>query len=181
MSMQAEGVIMRLFDDYTQEITEGVDAYDAASDTMSIEGYGAYITSTDGIDTPMSMMFRHEYNAVADKTEDGSPAFLYVKDSVNGMSLILNPAPDGNWASFTYVRQRKIRDVSTGSNHLDIADKYQDAVMLNVAWKFCGHYKMFSQMPLFKSLYNDEVKRVITDDTPRGPTRMRMAPIIERD
>ena len=52
--------------------------------------------------------------------------------------------------------------------------------MLNIAWKFCGHYKLFTQLPVFYELYKSEVTRVINDDTPRGPMRMRIAPIIAR-
>lgn len=180
MSLQADGVILRLLDDYEQAITAGTAEYAAASDTMNVEGSGHYVTSTDGFDHPLSMMQRNQHNGISDKSLQGTPAQLYVRDSVTGPTLVLYPVPDSNWTSFTYLRTRKIRDVSSGNVHLDIPDKFIDAVTLNLAYKWALHYNKDGKAKTLYELYKLEAEKVVSDETPRGPMRLRLAPIISR-
>lgn len=75
----------------------------------------AYIRDSAGQDTPVQLITRQEYEAIASKTDPGAPDRIYIDRSTNSPTLYVYPVPSVGTYSLRLVFQTYAPDFQGGS------------------------------------------------------------------
>lgn len=177
-ALQADGIILRALERYSQTLVDGTAAYAAPADTISVED-GAMVRDTADNDAPLYMLSTpRDYLSRGVKTLTGQPTEYYPEQQSDGTwTVTLYPVPTSDWATLIYPRVRKLRDTDTGSVTLDVPVKFTEPVCLKLAAMFCLHYNRDTKAKALLEEYADAHARAMNDETQRGPMRMMAEPL----
>lgn len=120
----------RLFaiDEQTQTLTDGTVSYTAATGTLAIlEG----VIRRSGVDTPVHHISREQYHLIPNKTNEGLPSQVYL-DRRTGTYYLWN-VPENSTDVFRYYRMRRLQDVTTAQETLDVPYHWFEAVASGLA------------------------------------------------
>jgi hypothetical protein len=164
------GLILRARERVTAALTASVAYVDAAADTLSIEK-NMVIRDSLGVDRGLLDVINEEqYQAISNKTQEGSPTQVYVEKLITGVwRLHTWPVHDGAEArSLIYSRTRRLRDVEPGSVTLDLDPKHYKHVLAHLCARFGGSKGRKDSQAMFNE--ENGVERTIAenDETPRG-------------
>lgn len=91
------------------------------------------LITRNGVDLPMDSMSRQDYKDLPLKTTQGFPTqWFYDRQRDNG-TLYVWPAPDVTAGVLTVTYRRRIMDVDTTADNLDIPPEWEEAVINNLA------------------------------------------------
>lgn len=148
----------RLFtiDEQTQTMTASTASYTAATGTLAIlEG----IIRRSGIDTPVHHISREQYHLIPDKTSTGLPSMVYL-DRKTGTYYLWN-VPENSTDVFRYYRMRRIQDVTTAQETLDVPYHWFEAVASGLAENLSMKYapERFDKLAAVAANRFDEAKQ----------------------
>lgn len=92
-----------------------------------------WLRDSDGLDRPIDLISREEYNALPDKTTQGKPVKAYYDRQKLTGTLKLWPAPDSATDTVYYVQQRVLQDFNASTDSPDLATEWGLAVCYNLA------------------------------------------------
>lgn len=95
-------------------------------------------------DLPMMELSREEYYAIPNKSQEGYPTQWYYDRQRNGGTLYLWPAADvtAGTLKFTYIR--KIEDMDSNENDLDLPQEWYEAVIYGLADRMAEEYGLIN-------------------------------------
>jgi hypothetical protein len=100
-------------------------------------------TTSSGVDVPMRILTKQEYNMLGNKTSKGSPIQLYYNPLLDYGELQLFPTPDATTATnntIYLVYQRPFNDVATGSGYTDFPQEWLEALKYGLAVRLAPEY-----------------------------------------
>lgn len=120
-ALQNTGIILNARERLTEALTVNQNYVDLDADTLTVEE-GAMLVNSDGNESLMQLWSPTMYSELSDKTTPGAPIAYYPELlSTKIWRTYLYPVPDDTqYASIKFWRTRKLRDVDTGSVHLDV-------------------------------------------------------------
>ncbi len=93
-----------------------------------------------GADLSMAELSREEYLAIPLKTTQGYPIqWFYDRQRENG-SLYVWPAPDSTAGTLKFTYIRRIMDMDSNTNNIDLPQEWYEAVIYNLADRFAEDY-----------------------------------------
>jgi len=138
-ALRNSGVVLNTIERTTQTTTSGTASYTPAADTVDVN-FPAYITPSSGsTTTQLVQMSRDEYMEISDKTTTGVPLRMYVEKG-STLTLTLWPVPDSTTTSFTYARERLLRDADSGTVTMDLPSRWVQYLEFELAHKLALHY-----------------------------------------
>lgn len=172
-ALQADGIILRAVERYSQTLTDGQVSYTCPADTIDVED-GAVIRNTQSFDVPLKLLSTHrDYLSRGVKTITGQPVEYYPEKQSDGSIVIyLYPVPTSDWPTLIYPRVRKLRDNDSGNVSIDVPVKFTQAVARKLAAEWAFHYNRPALAKTLMDQYEDERDRALGDETPRGPLRL---------
>lgn len=126
-------------------LTAGTDSYVLAGDTIEVEFPFMQSATGQASQTQITRMAWHEYQAITDKEQTGTPIRCY-PEKLATVTLYFWPVPDQVY-TVTYRRQRLIRNAESGAT-LDMTQRWIRGVA----------YQMAHDMALASSLKLDRVQ-----------------------
>lgn len=138
MSQYTEGEITLSENDYSLDFGSG-----GAFETVPFDMIDVRITR-NGSDLPMMELSREEYYAIPRKTQTGYPTQWYYDRQRNGGTLKIWPAADATAGvlKFTYVR--KISDMDSNEDDLDLPQEWYEAVVYGLADRLAEEYGLIN-------------------------------------
>lgn len=178
-SLQADGIVLRALERYSQTLTDGQVSYTAPADTIDIED-GAVVRNTQAFDVPLKMLSTpRDYLSRGVKAITGQPTEYYPEKQSDGSILVfLYPVPTADWPTLIYPRVRRLRDTDSGTVTLDVPVKFLETVTLKLAAQFCRHYNRDTKAKALMDEYETARERVLNDETQRGPLRLIVEPLM---
>ena len=121
---------VRLFtvDEQTQTLTDGDASYTAASGTLVIL---ESVVRRSSVDTPVHLITREQYHMIPNKTAEGLPTQLFF-DRKAGTYYLWN-TPENSTDVLRYWRMRRIQDVSTAAETMDVPYVWFEATAAGLA------------------------------------------------
>jgi hypothetical protein len=148
-ALQAEGVLLRTVERTEMTLQASTAEYDLDDSVMDVtvdpDNKVGMVWSTTGSEIWVGAVSRQEYEAIGDKTVEGTPTLCYVEKSAP-LRLVFWPVPDAEW-TFRYSAVRLVYDASAGSQTLDVNRRWQKAILYALSW----------QLALAKNLPMDKV------------------------
>jgi hypothetical protein len=167
--LQARGIACRATDRATATLTAGQAYFDAADDTVSVES-GITVRSSDGTDLPVVTWSRQQYERQPNKATTGRPIYAFPEEQSGGTWRVwLWPVPTSDWATATYPRQRRSRDVNQGNYNIDIDHRGLRALMLGLGADLARSMGSYSKWSELNKSFEDEIGIYQGDDSPKGP------------
>lgn len=108
------------------------------ADTVDISN--VFVRDTTGLDTPLYPMTRQEYAAITEKDAENLPAYYYV-DRQAVPVLYLHPAPRNSTDVIRYTKHRKLDDVLSASETIDVPSHWQEAFVAELASQLAVKFK----------------------------------------
>jgi len=142
---------------------------DGTSDATAVYGVddvleAAYRNSSN-VDFPLTKINRSEYQALASKTQEGTPTQYFVQRFIDRVTitLYLTPGSDqaGNTINYYYVK--RIQDVGIYTNATDVPYRFVPCMCAGLAYYLS--IKLAPQRTQeLKLLYEDELQRALQED-----------------
>lgn len=99
----------------------------------------AYVTS-NGVDTPLSISGRNEYNALADKATQGLPSTIYYDPTFANGNVRFYPVPDAAYV-VTVSTWKEISQVSAVGDAVSLPEYLLTYIKVALAIKLAGEYR----------------------------------------
>jgi hypothetical protein len=142
---QADGLSVMVW-----TLTEGSLTLVASDESYTVQSGGDITTvpmdivqariTRNSVDTEMTKMTREEYYAIPNKTSTGFPLNYYYDRQRETGVLKVWPAPDSTAGTFKYTYRRRVMDVDTGAENIDMPQEWYEAMRLNLAERLVGYY-----------------------------------------
>ncbi len=116
--------------------------------------YQAWLTDTNNVDTPLTVIGEKEYYALPNKTTEGVPVYLYYDPTYDGLSnkgttstgtLYLWPVPDSTTATNKTLKfryQRPLEDFDATTDNIDMPQEWFNVLRLELALSIAPEYGM---------------------------------------
>jgi hypothetical protein len=153
---QAEYTMFRSTDDGTSDATAvyGVD------DILE----AAYRNSSS-VDFPLTKISRSEYQALSNKTNEGTPTQYFVQRFIDKVTVTLYLTPGsseaGNTINYYYVK--RIQDVGDYTNATDVPYRFVPCMVSGLSYYLSQKFAPQRTQEL-KLLYEDELQRALQED-----------------
>ncbi len=145
-------------------ITEGTLTLVASTPSYLFGSGGAFTTVPFDImdarinrgtaDVPMIRLTRAEYYDLPLKTNTGYPTqYFYDRQRDNG-TLYVWPSPDATAGTFKFTYRRRIMDMDTGVDNLDLPPEWEKAIVENLAYEL---------IPIYGKAGSEEAKKISMD------------------
>lgn len=176
LALQAEGLVLGSVERATLALVAGTAEYTLPADTLDVfigpQNLAGTVYTASSAENPVRAIHRHEYQTgIATKATQGTPTTVYV-ERLAAVKLAFWPVPRETM-TFRYDRQRLLRDMDTGGVTLDLARKWQKAIVYAVAWQVA----LAKSIPLQKVDYLRKVAEaekatVRVQDNEKGHTQI---------
>lgn len=94
----------------------------------------------NGIDTPMRLLTKQEYNMLGNKTSQGTPIQAYYNPQREYGILSLFPVPADTSYTVTFVYQRPFEDFDSGTDNPDFPQEWMEALKYGLAVRLAPEY-----------------------------------------
>ncbi len=179
-SLSLRGVLITATERYDITLADGTASYALPDDTVDVLPDEMYVRSTSGginSDAIVENMARAEYMQLTDKATTGRPTRCLIERSTSAITALPWPVPDSNVTTLTVTRIRLLRDMTTGTNNMDLPSKYQLLLILGVAVAAAEKFgTSLDQAMYWRKQYDDEAATALADSTERGPLVFRASP-----
>ena len=142
---------------------------DGTSDATAIYGVDdileASYRNASNVDTPLTKINRSTYQALANKTSEGTPSQYFVQRFIDKITITLYLTPGsteaGNFLNFYYVS--RIQDAGAYTNDVDVPYRFVPCMIAGLAY-YLGIKFAPERVQMLKMLYEDELNRALTED-----------------
>ena len=142
---------------------------DGTSDATAIYGVDdileASYRNASSVDTPLTKINRSTYQALANKTSEGTPSQYFVQRFIDKITITLYLTPGsteaGNFLNFYYVN--RIQDAGAYTNDVDVPYRFIPCMIAGLAY-YLGVKFAPERVQMLKMLYEDELNRALTED-----------------
>lgn len=100
----------------------------------------AYIRDSEGIDTEIRQVSRHEYSAFSNKTQEAIPNSFYFDPQLTNSVLYVYPTPQDATRTVYLVCHSPILDFVSGSDAPDFPQEWFQALKYGLADAIAGEY-----------------------------------------
>ena len=141
---------------------------DGTSDATAIYGVDDILEASyrnSNVDTPLTKINRSQYQALSNKTSEGTPTQYFVQRFIDKVTITLYLTPGSTEAGNTinYYFVKRIQDVGDYTNATDVPYRFVPCMASGLAFYLAQKFKpqMVQQM---KMLYEDELQRALQED-----------------
>ena len=142
---------------------------DGTSDATAIYGVDdileASYRNASNVDTPLTKINRSTYQALANKTSEGTPSQYFVQRFIDKITITLYLTPGsseaGKFLNFYYVN--RIQDAGAYTNDVDVPYRFVPCMIAGLAY-YLGVKFAPERVQMLKMLYEDELNRALTED-----------------
>jgi len=142
---------------------------DGTSDATAIYGVDdileASYRNASNVDTPLTKINRSTYQALANKTSEGTPSQYFVQRFIDKITITLYLTPGsteaGKFLNFYYVS--RIQDAGAYTNDVDVPYRFVPCMIAGLAY-YLGIKFAPERVQMLKMLYEDELNRALTED-----------------
>ena len=142
---------------------------DGTSDATAVYGVDdvleAVYRNSSSVDFPLTKINRSTYQALSNKTSEGTPTQYFVQRFIDKVTITLYLTPGsteaGNTINYYYVK--RIQDVGDYTNATDVPYRFVPCMVSGLAYYLSQKFKpeLTQQMKL---LYEDELQRALEED-----------------
>jgi len=138
-SLQAEGVSLRHISRVKTDLVSGTASYAFAASVVDIvvspDDKAGTVQTTGGATTYVKAISRQEYEVLQNKTTaTGTPSLCYLEKGAT-ITAYLYPVPNDSTLDFYCSQVRLPYDMDTGARTLDLARRWQKAIVYSMAWQ----------------------------------------------
>jgi hypothetical protein len=142
---------------------------DGTSDATAIYGVDdileAAYRNSSSVDFPLTKINRSEYQALSNKTDEGTPTQYFVQRFIDKVTITLYLTPGsteaGNTINYYYVK--RIQDAGAYTNVSDVPYRFVPCMVSGLAY-YLSQKKAPQRTAELKLLYEDELQRALTED-----------------
>ena len=142
---------------------------DGTSDATAIYGVDdileASYRNSSSVDFPLTKINRSAYQALANKTDEGTPTQYFVQRFIDKVTITLYLTPGsteaGNTINYYYVK--RIQDVGDYTNATDVPYRFVPCMVSGLSYYLSQKFAPQRTQEL-KLLYEDELQRALTED-----------------
>jgi len=142
---------------------------DGTSDATAVYGVDdvleASYRNSSSVDFPLTKISRSEYQALSNKTDNGTPTQYFVQRFIDKVTLTLYLTPGsteaGNFINYYYVN--RIQDAGDYSNDADVPYRFVPCMVAGLAY-YLAVKNAPDRIQVLKLLYEDELQRALQED-----------------
>jgi len=142
---------------------------DGTSDATAVYGVDdileASYRNSSSVDFPLTKISRSEYQALSNKTDNGTPTQYFVQRFIDKVTLTLYLTPGsteaGNFINYYYVN--RIQDAGDYSNDADVPYRFVPCMVAGLAY-YLAVKNAPDRIQILKLLYEDELQRALQED-----------------
>jgi len=142
---------------------------DGTSDATAIYGVDdileASYRNSSSVDFPLTKINRSAYQALSNKTDEGTPTQYFVQRFIDKVTITLYLTPGsteaGNTINYYYVK--RIQDVGDYTNSTDVPYRFVPCMVSGLSYYLSQKFAPQRTQEL-KLLYEDELQRALAED-----------------
>ena len=142
---------------------------DGTSDATAVYGVDdileAVYRNSSSVDTPLTKINRSTYQALSNKTSEGTPTQYYVQRFIDKVTITLYLTPGsseaGNKLNYYYVK--RIQDVGDYTNATDLPYRFVPCMVSGLAFYLSQKFNPQATQAM-KLYYEDELQRALAED-----------------
>ena len=142
---------------------------DGTSDATAVYGVDdvleASYRNSSSVDFPLTKISRSEYQALSNKTDEGTPTQYFVQRFIDKVTITLYLTPGsteaGNTINYYYVN--RIQDAGDYSNDADVPYRFVPCMVAGLAY-YLAVKNAPDRIQVLKLLYEDELQRALRED-----------------
>jgi len=142
---------------------------DGTSDATAIYGVDdileAVYRNSSSVDFPLTKISRSEYQALSNKTSEGTPTQYFVQRFIDKVTITLYLTPGsteaGNTINYYYVK--RIQDAGVYTNATDVPYRFVPCMCAGLSYYLSQKFAPQRTQEL-KLLYEDELQRALAED-----------------
>ena len=142
---------------------------DGTSDATAVYGVDdileAVYRNSSNVDTPLTKINRSTYQALSNKTSEGTPTQYYVQRFIDKVTITLYLTPGsseaGNKLNYYYVK--RIQDVGDYTNATDLPYRFVPCMVSGLAFYLSQKFNPQATQAM-KLYYEDELQRALAED-----------------
>jgi len=142
---------------------------DGTSDATAIYGVDdileASYRNASNVDTPLTKINRSTYQALANKTSEGTPSQYFVQRFIDKITITLYLTPGsseaGNFINYYYTK--RIEDAGAYTNDADVPYRFVPCMVAGLAYQLSIKHAP-ERIQVLKLLYEDELQRALQED-----------------
>jgi hypothetical protein len=142
---------------------------DGTSDATAVYGVDdvleAVYRNSSSVDFPLTKISRSEYQALSNKTNEGTPTQYFVQRFIDKVTITLYLTPGsteaGNTINYYYVK--RIEDVGDYTNATDVPYRFVPCMCAGLAY-YLSQKRAPQRTQELKLLYEDELQRALAED-----------------
>jgi hypothetical protein len=142
---------------------------DGTSDATAVYGVDdvleAVYRNSSSVDFPLTKINRSTYQALSNKTSEGTPTQYFVQRFIDKVTITLYLTPGsteaGNTINYYYVK--RIQDVGDYTNATDVPYRFVPCMVSGLTFYLSQKYAP-QRTQEFKLLYEDELNRALQED-----------------
>jgi len=142
---------------------------DGTSDATAIYGVDdileAAYRNSSSVDFPLTKISRSEYQALSNKTSEGTPTQYFVQRFIDKVTITLYLTPGsteaGNTINYYYVK--RIQDAGVYTNATDVPYRFVPCMCAGLSYYLSQKFAPQRTQEL-KLLYEDELQRALSED-----------------
>lgn len=155
------GVHIWKVENYTQTLTAGTSTYTAPSDASDVL---EMVFRNGSTDTTMTKISRSEYQAIPNKSSQGTPTQYYVKRNLSDVEINLYLTPETTGTQINYYYLGRIEDAGAYTNTPDAPWRFLPCMVSGLAY-FLSQKIAPERTQALKLYYEDEMQRALTEDS----------------
>lgn len=180
-SWQVGGVSMSQYTEGTLTLVQSQSSYSFASGgdfaTVPFDMVDVRITR-NGSDLPMMELSREEYYAIPRKAQEGYPTQWFYDRQRNSGTMYVWPTPDATAGTLKFTYVRKIEDMDSNEDDLDLPQEWFEAVIYGLADRLAEEYGL-TNTPLGQRVAQNaamSLQEIKEFDTGEGRGSVRIVP-----
>ena len=141
---------------------------DGTSDATAIYGVDDILEASyrnSNVDTPLSKINRSTYQALSNKTSEGTPSQYFVQRFIDKVTITLYLTPGsteaGKFINCYYVK--RIQDAGAYTNEADVPYRFVPCMIAGLAYYLSLKFAP-ERVQALKMLYEDELQRALQED-----------------
>ena len=145
---------------HSQNLTQGTTTYTAPANTSDV--LEAVFRNGD-TDTTMTKISRSEYQAIPNKSSQGTPSQYYVRRNLSNVEISLYLTPNVTNTQINYWYVGRIEDAGKYTNTPDAPYRFLPCMVSGLSFYLAQKHNP-GRVQEMKLYYEDELQRALTDD-----------------
>ena len=158
----------------TVSLTAGTAAYDLGPSTIGFRPTRVFMASrrdANGIDVPLTMISRQEYQDIPNKTTQSVPVQAYYDPQTTTGKIYVWPVPSDDTNSLFMTVDRPLEDLLTGDETVDCPPEWMEAFKFGLAIRIAPEYGInIGERQLLQQEYQTLKQNLMSYDREPTPT-----------